>query len=154
MTTHVSGNNSSNTTPVAPRAKVYRFVFLALAVLILICWFRFHYQPLKQKEADDEKVAETKATTNRLAAEEAMQYAVAHPQPISQCITPCSMYLGWGQNAIWAPGESMKVKYAGGDWFTYGEKDGVKQSPAAFKPGETYFESPKGLSVLVQIYNH
>jgi hypothetical protein len=83
------------------------------------------------------------------------QHQQSSEEPLRSCLTPCSMYVGWGQRTVWADGNPLKIKYQGLDWVEYpGEKGVFVKLSAEFQPGEAQFVSPKDQHLLVQVYAH
>jgi len=78
MTTHAPENSRTEVPPVAPRAKVFKFGFLALAVLMLVCWFRFYYLPERQQESDAAVAAAA------IRAKQAADYAATHHKRLNR----------------------------------------------------------------------
>lgn len=108
-----------------------------------------------------EERTKTQAAEAKVAAEaqQTAQYAMEHPKPISECTTPCSMYVDWGQRPTWPEEHPINIKFAGMDWITVPAmgKEVITFSQRYdmrnFKAGDAKFDSPDGLSLLVQIYN-
>jgi len=158
MTTHAPENSRTEVPPVAPRAKVFKFGFLALAVLMLVCWFRFYYLPERQQESDAAVAAAA------IRAKQAADYAATHPQttqPQQQLPartvealilqSECDFKIRTERHPLW-------IRFHNADWVYFpGETDrpgeGDFKPTAPVQPGDADFKSADGDgSIHVQVY--
>ena len=123
------------------------FCALFFVLVISLCVFLSS----SKRTAEENKA---KQDAQYLAAAQRQQIVNNEPVLVSQCITPCSMFVGWGQRTVWADGYPLKIKYRGLDWVEYpGVKDVFVKLPGEFQPGDAEFVSPQNLHLLVQVYS-
>ena len=93
-----------------------------------------------------------------------VQQVPQHTEPVvvNQCITPCSMPVGWGpQRVAWPEGYALNIKYNGFNHFVeFEDMEGKnlkladrKELSVKFQPGDAEFTSPIDEHILVQVYN-
>jgi hypothetical protein len=130
-------------------AATLKWVFLTVA-LVLGVWYA-HNQYVAAKQVAAVKKVE--------AAQKAAEYAASHPpresvdEPIRQCTTPCSLYVGWAQR-VKSDGQPVLIKFHGKtDWLSLSGRGNDKGTLDQFNPGEAQFVSPDRTPVRVQIFD-
>ena len=100
------------------------------------------------------KAEESKAKqeAQQLEATRKQQEQREQPHVLSECTTPCTTNVGWGQKPVWQEGHPMKIKFKGIDWVTFtGVKGQYPIVPGNPQPGDAEFVSLENLHLLVQI---
>ena len=151
---HAATTATPTPVPVAPKAKVAKFVFMALVVLVSMCWFKFSYLPAKEKESNDAKIAAARELEHQKRQQ-------SGEEPLRSCTLPCSMYVGWKPERVgWVENQPLNILYhgmtkpievPGTGWKDVSPSEKERQKEE-FQPGEAYFASPNNKKMVIGVY--